>query len=61
MRVDSYEDWARRQRLLHGAFDLGLFALMLALYPFRVAGDVRERLRGLARQARRRFELPRDW
>jgi hypothetical protein len=61
MRVDSYEDWARRQRLLHGAFDLALFAAMLALYPLRVAGDLRERLRGLARQCRRRFEPPRGW
>lgn len=61
MRVDSYEDWVRRQRLLHGAFELGLFALVLALYPVRIAGDVRERVLGFARRCRRRFELPREW
>ena len=61
MRVDSYETWLRRQRIVHGALELGVFALALALYPLRVAGDLRDRLRGLARQARRRLERPDAW
>ena len=51
----------RRRKAVLLAVDVGFVLASLVLYPVQIVGDVRERMRELARRARRRFELPRDW